>query len=308
MKFGEDARTMDFLDDVPGDYIEYKPLTTALTPEQIKASAVKRAEFDRAVRAEAVKTAAVQTSNVNTAYRVTRKESDVDALRLSNESAAYIVKYMSGPDWGLLPAAANIIATVVVIASTGGFAAPAIAASWKTLKSQIKDIDSLKEGISAVQKGIQQGEEYTAEVKGKVEAVIPDVGTNAFTIPDLGMNTEAIGAAYAIADQILGSPTLTNSPAVIRATQALAFTGNIDAQRGAVVLADVAAQRAKNRVPFGQPALPVKSPEQAAWIAHVLPLTIHPVTATEHASIAAIAKHHWWERLLAFFHLERKLT
>jgi len=259
-RFGEDARTYDFLETGRTDLV-YDPRAPGLTPAQIEAM-----EYARVARtAQENREKARKTAQRNETYDVLRAQSDQKAIAFNN----YIANQpwnKAKIDWGLLPAAAKVTLIAVSTAATGGLAAPSVATLWSDVKKGIGSIDSAG-----------------------------DAAKTAFKVKDY-VEDEFI-AANAAADRILSELNVENAKGVIANTQALAIAGDVDAQRGAVILAKVANERRKAGVGPGQALIPVQSAEQASIVAKVERESAYPMTAADRVKVSDV-RHSWFQRFL----------
>lgn len=261
MATGTDARTMDFMEG--GDALEYNPVAPPISAEQrAREDQARTAFYANAVRASAAKTA-----ELNAQYAKTRAEDYAASMELNNYLATTDVG-KAGVDWGLLPTAYKIVKSGIILAATGGIAAPDVAAEWKKISS-----------IRSPAAAMRAFNEYKSSVA-------------AFQVPDL-KNDEFVAAAV-VADRVLSDPNISNPQAVIANTLALAATGDVDAQRGAVVLARVASARISAGVSPGQALLSPQTPEQAAVVASITPQTVRRLTAEDTIKIEAYRS--WWQR------------
>ncbi len=266
----DDARTLDFLEG--GGTLVYDPQAPDLTAEQIASMNRGRAAFDHA----AVQAAATVTANRNAAYREERAASDQDAIATSNESAAFISKYMNQTDWGLLPAAVAVVGAAVTLAASGGLAAPAVGALWK----QIKSVSTFGEAKA---------------VYDEVKSTADDIqARTSFEVPDL-KGDQFVAAHYA-ADMLLGGDEQTKR-AIVANTLALANAGNVDAQRGAIILTRVAGARMSAGLKPSQVLLATTTAAQAANVATVIPQTFHQLTAGEMLTVSDV-RQGWWKRFV----------
>lgn len=205
---------------------------------------------------------------IDAEYSVVRAASDQAALKYNTEiSQAPWNK--AKIDWGLLPAAAKITGTLIATAATGGLAAPAVGTLWSDVKKGLKSIDSVGE---------------VADTAFKVKDYVGD----------------QFVAANAAADRILGDLNVKDSAGIIANTQALAITGDVDAQRGAVILAKVAGARKRAGVGPGQAIFPIQTPEQAAVVAQIVGETTYPMTGSDYLKVSDV-RQSWWRRFLAYF-------
>lgn len=254
----DDARKYDFLEG--GGTLEYAPRAPA-----VDAVAMEKARLLRA--SQTIRDTAAKTSARNTTYREERRLADQQAVITSNISASSpeMLKgtgawNFAGQDWGLLPAAARVTTELVAIAATGGLAAPVVAAEWNKVKTVIEGtakIDSVSDAVAT----------------GRAILKVPDV------IGDQMM------AAQAAADQILKA----DARDVVAATQAAALAGDIEAQRGAVILAKVAGARRAAGVGAGQALIPLNA-EQSAQVAVALGGALTPNRPSD--------VRHWWQKII----------
>jgi hypothetical protein len=278
LRFGEDARTDDFLGGGGTGALQYAPKAPDVSLEELTKAAANRAVFDAAAN----KAKAIQLNN---AYQIDRGAADSDTLRRSNLDASASWNHV-GIDWGLLPAAAEIIVPLIATAATGGLAAPSVYASY----NKLKNISSIKDAVSAV----NEAQHDVASVKAT------------FKVPDL-RDPADLSAVHAIADQIIGDKNVKTAQQIISNTLALASTGDVDAQRGALILSQVAGVRTQTGVGIGQ-SLSVPTVPQSALIASLSPQILKPLTPIEVQKIATVNPLHWWEKLLALIGLERKAS
>lgn len=276
-----DARTADFIEG-SGTALPVDWKAPDLTPEQMARAAAGRVAFQQ----NANRTTAEATSVRNVPYDQIRAADDAETLAASNAVSRMPIMHQgegawnfAGLDLGLLPVAVAVVVPLILTASTGGLAAPSVAASWAKLKKTYKDVQSID--------SFKDVETVVGEVK--------DLQETAFKVPEL-VGDEMV-AAHVAADQLLSNPNITNAHQVIANTQALAFAGDIDAQRGAVILAKVAGARNMGRIPFGQPLMPVHTPEQAALVAGVIPQTVYTLTAQDMLKVADV-RQGWFKRMI----------
>ncbi len=283
----DDARTLDFLEGSGAPLaVDWK--APDLTAEQLAASAAGRASFTlNQIRADAAKTAAI-----NVPYTQIRAATNEATVLASNYVSTLPIMHQGegawnfgGQDYGLLPVAVAVIAPLVAIAATGGLAAPAVGALWKQMKSTAKAATAVRS---------------YGDIKGVVDQV-GDIKARVLKVPNLVKDNFI--AAQATADRILSDPSI-DGHAIIANTQALASTGDIDAQRGAVILAQVAGARVRAGVGQGQSLLPVKTPEQAALVANIAARTLVPLTGSDLLKVSDV-RQGWWKRLIHW--LEEKL-
>ena len=284
----DDARTLDFLEG--GGTLTYDPKAPARTAQQ-DADLERARAYERqyAIDAAAAKTSAIHAEN----YWRERSKSDRDSLAMSNAFAAWEkVNYPNGAwnfgslDWGLLPVAVVVVKDLVLLAATGGLDAPNVAKDFKNFKSTVKGVKSLgnvkdfAQNVQAAQRNVQERIDRTAKV---------------FVVGEQGPDPTVASAS--VADRILGDPTVKNAADIIQNTQDLAASGDIDAQRGVMILARVAGARVHAGLAPGTPLLPPKSSDQAAQIALAMGRDVRDLSGSERETLVGNVRG-WWQRFV----------
>lgn len=282
-----DARTVDLLGG--GGTLEYDPQAPEMTPEEKEALDRVRLYSNQ----QKINDATALTSGTNAkAYWSERSTSDRDALAMNHAWTEWQkVHYPSGAwnfsslDWGLLPVAVVVVKDLVMLAGTGGLTAPNVAADFKNFKKTVRGVNSVssaKDFVENVQSAQQNIQDRIARTK-KVFTVSGDT------------TLDGTAAAGSVADKILGDPSV-NGADIIANTRDLALTGDVDAQRGLLILARVARARIDAGLAPGQGLIPPKTADQAAQVAAAVPRTIRDLTDSEQSTMTG--PQTWWQRFV----------